>query len=209
MARIMRIYSEALGAFLALAIVVLACLLFVPPLRDKFFVTSLWPWTLGTEARLQQIEKIRSLSRPGDVIVEANMHFWQWEALCKLATGSSWVHTALIDESKDILTVDQKVVRAPMTVYLKWRSTRLALVRPPYKSSGDAEKAIQWAQSKLGTPYDPSFANPAGSCTGLVGRALEEGGVKVQRKHVLGGWVYGANSFLEIPGARILWRSDR
>lgn len=182
--------------------------LLVPPVRNWFFATSLCPFPLPGEITAKQIEELKSRARPGDVIVESNMHYWQWVALCRLATGSSWVHASLVDDQGSLLTVSGKAVQLPVTVFLSWRSTRLALVRPPYKDSEAVAMAIQYARSRLNTPYDPSFRDPAGSCTGLVGEALARGGVDVPRMHPLNYTVYGASSFLTASGFRIIWRTD-
>ncbi|MGH2505925.1 MAG: hypothetical protein ACRDHZ_00670 [Ktedonobacteraceae bacterium] len=152
---------------------------------------------------------MRELSQPGDVIVESNLHGWQWMALCMAATSTSWVHAALVDGNKRLLTVEKEAVEADFDIYLRWGSTRLALVRPPYRDDKQAEAAVRYARSKLGTRYDPSFQDHAGNCNGLVASALAHAGVPVEQKQCWGLKVYAPDCFFKIPGAEVIWLSDR
>jgi hypothetical protein len=193
------------AAFAATVCLLVSCFLFIPPLRDWLFVTSLWPWRLPTEVTDKDISTVRSLSRPGDVLVESNMHFWQWVLLSYATTHTSWVHVSLVDDHGQAITVDEKATELPLSVYLKWHSTKLALVRPPYTNAKQIETAIQFARSKRNTPYDPGFNNIDASCTGLVGDSLRHAGITIAPMNVFGHRVYAADSFFHIPGAKLLW----
>lgn len=189
-------------------VLLLLTLCFVPPIRDQFFSTNLWPWALPSDVTEQQLNKLQSLSQPGDVIVETNMHSWQWVSLCLVFTGSTWVHASLVDANGNLLTVSGKVEELPISVYFKWRSTRIALVRPAYTDQQHVWRALAYGSSKLGTPYDPSFKDPNASCTGIVAESLRQGGIDVPSRAILGRKIYAANSFLGLPGARLIWTSD-
>jgi hypothetical protein len=165
-----------------------AAVLFFPPLRDRVFAMSLWPWKLPGEVTAAELEALQQLARPGDVIVESNMHYGQW------------VH---------LITMEGKVVVLPISIYGKWHSTRLALIHPPYSKPEQAQEAISHAQIYKNTVYDPWFENPDASCTGVVGEAISHAGLSVPYKLILGRRIYGADSFFKIPGARILWSTDR
>lgn len=108
---------------------IIATVLLMPPIRDKFFTTKLWPWCLPWDTHAEELNRLKELSEPGDVIIESNLHGWQWMALSLVATGTSWVHAALVDENKQLLTVHKKVIDADWNIYLEWGSTRLALIR--------------------------------------------------------------------------------
>lgn len=186
----------------------LSIVLLVPPVRDKVFTTKLWPWKLPWDTHAEELEKIKQLSQPGDVIIESNLHGWQWMALSLVVTGTSWVHAALVDENKRLLTVHKKVIEANWDIYLDWGSTRLALIRPPYQSIEQAQTAIDFARSKLGAKYDPSFTEQTGNCNGLVASALAHSGIDVQVKKCYGRQIFPADSFIKIIGARTVWSSD-
>lgn len=186
----------------------LGCLLFVPPLRDRFFAAKLWPWGTPWDITSKQLEELRALAEPGDVLIESNLHGWQWMALCLATTGTSWVHAALVNENKNLLTVHKLAIEVDWSIYLEWGSTRLALIRPPYKNPTQLNKAIEFARSKLGTVYDPSFRDHAGNCNGLVGSALHEAGIEVQSKSCLGREIYPGDCFLRIPGMQVVWTNN-
>jgi len=198
-------FVASLATTAAAVVVAVSLVLFVGPVRDWFFNANLIPVRLPADVTASDITTMAWLARPGDVVVESNIHYWQWVGLSKLTTGSTWVHTSLVDERRQLLTVDNSVVDVPLSIFLKWESTRLALVRPPYAGPGAVRRAIGYARSKLGTPYDPSFHDPSGSCTGLVATALAAGGISVPKTTVFGHDIYAAASFFAIPGARVLW----
>lgn len=187
----------------------IAALLFVPPLRDWFFTTAFWPWALPCDTNERELQHLKDLARPGDIVVEANLHLPQWIVLCQLMSGTDWVHAALVDEKKTLITVEKKTIQTPFDIYAKWKSTRLAIVRPSYRDQQQVQKVIAYACSKLGDPYDPSFDNQAGNCSGLVGSALAREGVPVKSQDCFGHQIYAPDCFFKIPGAQVIWTSDR
>jgi hypothetical protein len=193
----------SLGLFAA----ALGTVLFVPPVRDKFFTTKLWPWPLPWDVTADQIAHLRAIARPGDVVIESNLHGWQWMALCGATTGTTWVHAALVGENGKLLTVHKEAIEADWEIYLEWGSTRMALLRPMYASDAQRNQVLQHARSKLGTIYDASFSDHAGNCNGLVASSLLQAGIHVPSRNCFGKTVYAANCFLEIPGSQLVWES--
>jgi hypothetical protein len=208
MAKIPKLVKVA-GAGLFFGGAAIATALFVPPVRDKVFSTPLWPWKLPWDTSNSELRLLKELCRPGDIIVEANLHSWQWIALACALTRSNWVHAALVDEDLKLLTVNKLVIEADFDIYMEWKSTRLALVRPPYKDAAQAKKAIDYARSKVGTQYDPSFKDQAGNCTGLVASSLIHAGIPIPIMRSVGMNVYAADCFFKIPGAKIIWSTDK
>jgi uncharacterized protein YycO len=192
---------------IALASAAIGAALFVPPVRDRVFTTKLWPWRTPWDVTEDQIDELRALAQPGDVVVESNLHGWQWMTLCLATTGSSWVHGALVDENKRLLTVHKKAIEADWDIYLEWGSTRMALIRPPYAGAQQAQQAIDFARSKVGTIYDASFDDQSGNCNGLVASALNSAGIEVRTQNCYGKPIYPASNFFEIPGRKIMWQS--
>lgn len=140
-------------------------------------------------------------------MIESNLHGWQWIALCYAATGTTWVHAALVDGNKQLITVHKQAIEADWSIYLDWGSTRMALIRPPYENEFQRQEAIDFARAKVGTPYDASFTDHSGNCNGLVASALQHSGVPVETRHCMGRPIYPGDCFLHIPGARIIWES--
>jgi hypothetical protein len=192
-----------------LLVVSLLILLFVPPVRNAFYGSKLWPFATPWDVTPDQITELKRVVQPGDVIVERNLHSFHWMLLCLAGTGSSWVHAAIVDEDGKIVNMMVTVRKLDVSSYLHKQSTDMVLVRPPYRDSESVRQALNYAKSKLGTPFDPSFENQAGNCTGLIAGALESGGVHVRSRPIflLGKTVYPAAEFLKIPNARVIWRS--
>lgn len=190
------------GTLLSLA--ALYTVLFVPPVRDRFFSTKMWPWPLPWDIKKDELERIKNLSRPGDILIESNLHGWQWIALCLATTGTSWVHAAIVAEDGNLITVEKEAIRTSFDIYLRWGSTRLALLRPDYESAEQINKVLTYAASKLGTSYDPSFNDPAGNCNGLVASSLLHGGLTVPTKKFLGKKIFAPDSFLHIDGIKVI-----
>lgn len=191
---------------LALALPVV---LFVPPVRDWFFGNKMWPFPTPWDVTPKQVEELRAHSRPGDVIVERNLHSWHWMLLSKGFSGSSWVHAAIVDEDKSLISMAKTVKRQGFSTYLEKQSTDIKLVRPPYPNSTGIQKALQHARSKLGTAFDPDFENQAGNCTGLIATSLEAGDIDVpsRRAFLVGKKIYSSEDFFKMPGAKIVWSS--
>ncbi len=202
--------SVRIGAFGAgLLLGTLAAILLIPPARDRFFTTKLWPWRLPWDTNEDELAYLKSICVPGDIIVESNMHGPQWIALCTLTTGTTWVHAALVGNDKSLITVEKSAIETDFSIYLNWGSTRLAIIRPPYVDEAQAQRAIEYATSKLGTAYDASFRDPAGNCNGLVGSALLHSGIQIKTKRVFGKKIFAPDAFFQIPHARVIWLSDR
>lgn len=193
----------SIGVFAA----ALATVLFLPPVRDKFFTTKLWPWPLPWDVTPQQIEHLRQIAEPGDIVIESNLHGWQWVALCGATIGTTWVHAALVGDNGSLLTVHKEAIETDWDIYLGWGSTRIALIRPSYDSDEQRDQAIGYARTKLGTVYDASFADHAGNCNGLVASSLASVGIPVRSRKCFGKSIYAASCFLELPGAKVIWRS--
>lgn len=187
----------------------LAIALFVPPVRNKVFSTKLWPWRLPWDTNEEELAAIRRLSLPGDVLIESNLHGWQWMALSLATTRTSWVHAALVGDNQQILTVHKLAIKTDWDIYLDWGSTRLALIRPPYKNREQSQMAIDFVRGKLGTIYDPSFREHAGNCNGLVASALVHSGIDVEERTVCGRSLFTPDCFFKIPGAAVIWHSDK
>jgi len=186
----------------------IATIALVPSVRTRVFTTKLWPWPLPFDTNDEELSLLQGLIQPGDIIVEANLHSWQWIALCTTTLGSSWVHTALVDDQNKLLTMDGVAVQTDFAIFKKWTSTRLAIIRPPYKDAEQRHKVIASVKKHLGAAYDHTFVNPNGYCNGLIGAALNSVGIPVQTVRTFGKNIYSAHNFFKIPNAVVVWNSD-
>ncbi|HNB21194.1 MAG TPA: hypothetical protein PKZ32_02180, partial [Candidatus Melainabacteria bacterium] len=79
----------------------------------------------------------------------------------------------------------------------------------PYKNQEQSQMAIDFIRGKLGTLYDPSFREHAGNCNGLVASALLHSGIDVEERTVCGRRLFTPDCFFKIPGAAVVWHSDK
>lgn len=184
-----------------------AVVLLVPPVRDWFFSHKVWPFKLPWDIRKDQVQELVSLAEPGDVVVEKNWHSWHWMLFCKASTGNTWVHAAIVDRGKKLINMFKTVQYEEFSTYLDKGSTHVVLLRPPYKDDESKNRALEFARSKIGTEFDPSFDDRAGNCVGLIGASLEAGGVHVERYPAFGFLkkVDTAWNLLNIPGIKRIW----
>jgi hypothetical protein len=199
------VYKIAISVFAV--VVLIMVLLFVPPVRDWFFGNKMWPYATPWDVTKSQILELRTLAEPGDIIVERNLHSWQWMLLCSISNGSSWVHVAIVTDKGKFISMAKKIVEQDFETYRKKQSTDLVLLRPNYASRKDVQKALEYARSRIGTKFDPSFENHDGNCTGLVASALKAGNIQVpmRRAFFVGKPIYGAADFFKIRDARTIW----
>jgi len=181
---------------------------FVPRVRDKVFTTRLWPWPLPWDVTETKLKQLKGLARPGDIVVESNLHGWQWMVLSFVSTGTTWVHAAIVDSNRQLLTVHKACIEADWNIYLDWGSTRMALLRPRYKDVNQVERAIAAARKHLGVDYDPTFQRHAGNCNGLVASSLKEAGIEVKTTRCFGRDLYAPDCFFHIPDVSVIWTSD-
>lgn len=186
-----------------------AVVLFVPPIRNWVFSHKIWPFKLPWDITPEQVRELEAVAQPGDVVVERNLHSWHWMLFCWASTGSTWVHAAIVDQRKKLINMFITVQEQDFSTYLEKQSTRVVLLRPPYRDEASKQRALRYARSKLGTQFDPYFNDRAGSCVGLIGASLEEGGVPVQRRRAFGflKYVDGAVNLFNIPGIKKIWDS--
>jgi hypothetical protein len=196
-------------ALSCILLVLLTPILLVPPIREWFFSNKMWPFATPWDITKAEVAELKHTARPGDVIVEKNIHSWHWMLLCKAATRSSWVHAAIVDEDRTLISMFKEVKRQGFSTYLEKQSTDVILLRPPYRDSSQVKLALQYARSRISTPFDPDFNNDAGNCTGLIATTLKAGGVHVpkRRAFIVGKYIYGAVDFFNIQGVRVIWRN--
>jgi hypothetical protein len=204
---LLRKLAIASGTVVAL----ITAVLFLPPLRDWFFGNKMMPLPTPWDVTPAQVKALTAIAEPGDIVVERNWHSWHWMLFCKASTGSSWVHTALVERPGTIITMSHTVKAQPFSTYLEKQSTDLVLLRPNYPNAVARQRTLTYARSKIGTPFDPDFENPAGSCAGLVGAALKEGGITVPMRKAFGFSknVYAAVDFLGIENSKVIWTNRK
>lgn len=191
----------------AVLIVGVASVLLIAPVRDKFFNANVWPWPLSSDITPGEIRQVEAIARPGDVVVESNLHYWQWVALSRITTGSTWVHTSIVNYDGKLLTMDASDVKVSFKIFLEWKHT-VGTGKTDLQLERCSRTCLDMGPFAVGYTIRSSFKNPAGSCTGLVGTALQKGGISISQTVVSGHRIYSAEAFLHAPGSRIIWISQ-
>ena len=169
---------------------------------------------MSPETRQEILDNLQ----PGDVILETNNAYPNWQRLERLAFRSSFTHAAIFEgwqDGKPMLleatTGDPSgagVVRTNLEEYLHG-PVQVGVVRPDYKTPEDREAALQFARAQLGRPYDSGFNYKDDStffCSELVDKALRScpNPVEAETSRALGfGRVTIApDAFLRLPNAK-------
>lgn len=155
---------------------------------------------------------------PGDVLLETNNAYPNWQRLEMLAFRSSFTHAALFEgwqDGKPMLleatTGDPSgagVIRTNLEEYLHG-PVQVAIVRPDYKTTADRDAAVDYARAQLGRPYDSGFdyhSDDAFFCSELVDKSLRHCPnpieAKTSRAFGFGRQTIAPDAFLDLPNAQ-------
>lgn len=171
----------------------------------------------------ENAKKILDSIKPGDVLLETHNAYPNWQIMEKLTLGASHTHAALyegLDEKGEPQLIEATtgdpsgagVIRTNLKSYFEG-PTRIAIVRPNYKSSSDREAALGYARDQLGKPYDAKFDfenDDEFSCTELVSNALNSApnAIEVAKTKALGRNAVAPDSFMELPGAEVVYTDN-
>ncbi|MBI2266298.1 MAG: hypothetical protein HYU64_14225 [Armatimonadetes bacterium] len=165
-----------------------------------------------TEEKRQEI--LRAI-QPGDIILETNNAYPNWQRFEMLTMRSNYTHAAMYEGDGRFIeatTGDPSgagVVRSDLAEYLHG-PILVEVIRPPYKTPKDRESAVQYLRSQLGKPYDSGFNlkdDSAIYCAELVQRALQAVPKRIETPLIrtLGRTAVAPDSFQEIEGAKVVY----
>ena len=122
-----------------------------------------------------QRREIKTLLRPGDVLLESNSAYPIWQLFSRLIVGSEWMHAAMYVGDGMVIDAgtEPKVARVPIDDFLN--TTDIVIYRPDFAGPEDVAAAITFVEKQLGMPFNVGFEeNDKKSfyCTQLVSRAL-------------------------------------
>lgn len=137
----------------------------------------------GQEAMGNRYEAMVEALKPGDVILSTN-NLYPLVQLGETVVGdpSGYTHAAIYEgggvfidattgeDNQSGFGVDRKKLSDYMGPHILYQ-----VIRPPYKSEESAEKALDYARSQIGKPYDEDFETWEDSsfyCTELVAKSL-------------------------------------
>ena len=188
---------------------------------QAFNVTSLLDIRVPTTTRSISEETRKEILdnvQPGDVILETNNAYPNWQRLERLAFRSSFTHAAIFEGWKDgkpmlleATTGDPSgagVIRTNLEEYFHG-PVKLAVVRPDYKTPADRDAALDYARAQLGRPYDTGFNYKDDNsffCSELVDKSLRAcpNPIQAQTSRALGFGreTIAPDAFLRLPNAR-------
>jgi hypothetical protein len=167
--------------------------------------------------------KVLADIRPGDVFVETNNAYPNWQRMEFLTMGACFTHAAMyegLDQKGEPMLLEATtgdpsgagVIRTNLKEYFHG-PVQLAIVRPQYATPEDREAALGYMREQLGKPYDSKFdfANDdAFACTELVSKALAHmpHPIEVEKTRVLGRDAVAPDSFMTLPNAEVIYTDN-
>lgn len=163
----------------------------------------------------KEVEKMLTVMKPGDIIIETDNSYPGWQFLEKAVFNSDYTHAAIYEGDGKFLEATSGnadgigVKRNELREFLTGRQS-VEIIRPPYKSEADATAALDHSRSQLGKPYDGDFDMKDGNaiyCAELVYNALQAMPNPIEAPTVkfAGKEAVGPNAFKQIPGAQVVY----
>lgn len=160
-------------------------------------------------------QKILDCIQPGDILLETNNAYPNWQRLEMATLRSSYTHAAMYEGNGKFLeatTGDPSgagVVRSDLKDYLEG-PILVAVLRPPYKTPADRDAAVDYCRSQLGKAYDSSFRLDESEslyCAELVYRALKAcpNPIDTPTRKAMGRDAVGPDDFYRIAGTNVVY----
>ncbi|MBM3465491.1 MAG: hypothetical protein FJX76_25650, partial [Armatimonadetes bacterium] len=165
-----------------------------------------------------RVARLRSLLRPGDILLTTDNAFPLLQAATYLTLGSNYTHSLVYEGDGKVLEVSvgglggEGVIRTSLEDRIGKRML-VEAIRPPYRSEKDRNAMVAFCRARIGAPYDYTFNldnNRAYYCTELLYKALAAipNPIQVPFVRVAGRVIAGLEDFKRVPGARVIY-SDR
>lgn len=159
-------------------------------------------------------DTIKSLLKPGDVLLETDNAYPGWQIAEKYAFGSNWTHAGLYVGNGTVIDSGTiyKVSEVPIDKFLD--TYHIGVFRPHYQSREDVKSAIDYVHAQLGKPYDDDFGDlPEDGkyyCAKLVYYALLHmpHPIAAPLVHFLGKEIVSPDSFSKTPEIDKIWSSN-
>lgn len=154
--------------------------------------------------------RVKSLLKPGDIILQKDEHCPIMQTVSKAATGSDFVHAALyIGGGHIVESVVEGVRKGDVDVYLQGKNS-IQVIRPGYKTRKDRDAAIAFARKQIGKPYNVLFSEKSDEsfyCTQLVREALRSmpHPLEVPVSSPGGKEVVGTRAFQEMKDRKVIY----
>lgn len=158
-------------------------------------------------------DRIKSMLRPGDILLETNNFYPGWQIAERVAFGSSWTHSAMYVGDGHVIDSGTKDYVAELDVDDFLSAFHIAVLRPRYQSAADADGAVKYCRQMLGRPYDYDFDQSNDNelyCAELIYNALQHQTTKmdIPMLKLRGKDVVAPNAFLQSPQIDLLWTSN-
>jgi uncharacterized protein YycO len=125
--------------------------------------------------RADQKAKIKSLLKPGDILLESHNAYPVSQIITKILDGSNWIHSAIYVGDNKVIDAGRKpcVTRSKLDGFLQ--TTDVAIYRPKYHNPEDILAVLSFAKDSIGVPFNLNFDDADAHtfyCTQLISRAL-------------------------------------
>jgi uncharacterized protein YycO len=162
------------------------------------------PWS-RRKITLVDYCRIAERANPGDVLLS-----WTNGELSNIFMKGDWSHVGLYCGHREspmqtVVEAQTKGVTKSILSEFVFNKDNVALIRPTRIAKSEREKAVDWAMSKVGVPYDFAFdtSEKAMYCSELVVKAYERsasGSLGIKPTVRFGVPVYYPSAFMEAVG---------
>ncbi len=159
-----------------------------------------------------QVEAIKLLLKPGDLLLETNNAYPFWQIAVRVALGTNWSHSAFYPGGAIVIDAGTRpyVAEVPLDDFLG--TSHIAVLRPRYQTREDLESATTDVVSCLGKPFNITFDHNNRKtvyCAQLVSNALERmpHPIRISRRQMLWKKIVSPEDLEKNPEVDCLWSS--
>lgn len=162
----------------------------------------------------KQKTKVRSLLRPGDLLLETNNEYPGWQTMEKFLFHSDWTHAAIYMGRGKVAqaTSDGEGFDAAGDLEDFLDSYHIAIYRPQYKTEKDKASVMKYMRDAQGRMYDSAYNTEDESelyCSEAPYHAFRKmpHPINVELEKVLGLTIASPGAFAHHPDFKFIWSS--
>lgn len=165
--------------------------------------------TTVPEMSQERIDNLKSAMQPGDVLLTCDCAYPGWARMEFWTVRSNYTHAAFYAGDGRVLeAVGDGVIENTLEKVVSGRS-KVAVIRPPYKSAADVQAATAFCESHLGKQYDSVFNTSDEKefyCSELVAKALQSmpNPIDTPMASLLGKPFIAPDAFLSLSNATLV-----
>jgi hypothetical protein len=172
---------------------------------------------IGRKVSAAERSQIANTLKSGDIVLVADKLFPLWQLVIRLLFNSNYYHSAIYENNGQVIEATtyypagSGVRRTNVESYISGYKN-VCIVRPSYATNTARQKAVNFAVSQLGKPYDCAIQieeNGSFYCAKLVAYALKAAGVDVKQSQFLGKKGFAPSDFIHTENTKIVYGGNQ